>query len=201
MPGLRPNGPSSSTRLSQFPRVAQRMFLISRQSRHQRRQSCEPGAIRPADKPEQETAQAARPVCAQCHSRLSRPRARPAQQAARTRRSSARSILTSRAWRRSPTPARPRGYLALDELWSNAFPMVLPPERARRAWDHLAELKCRHPFLVHQRAGNGVRRPVLGGRRRHCDEYPRACWIVCIHHHVIEYPRADVALSERIGRR
>ena len=30
-------------------------------------------------------------------------------------------------------------------------------------------------------------------------QYPRACWIVCIHHHVIEYPRADVALSERIG--
>ena len=30
-------------------------------------------------------------------------------------------------------------------------------------------------------------------------QYPRACWVVCIHHHVIEYPRADVALSERIG--
>jgi len=30
-------------------------------------------------------------------------------------------------------------------------------------------------------------------------QYPRACWIVCIHHHVIEYPRAGVALSERIG--
>jgi hypothetical protein len=30
-------------------------------------------------------------------------------------------------------------------------------------------------------------------------KYPRAGWIVCIHHHVVEYPRPDVALSERIG--
>jgi len=30
-------------------------------------------------------------------------------------------------------------------------------------------------------------------------EYPQACWIVALHHHVVEYPRAAKALSDRIG--
>jgi hypothetical protein len=28
---------------------------------------------------------------------------------------------------------------------------------------------------------------------------PRACWIVALHHHVVEYPHPAKALSERIG--
>ena len=32
-----------------------------------------------------------------------------------------------------------------------------------------------------------------------CKQYPRACWIVALHHHVVEYPRPAKALSERIG--
>jgi hypothetical protein len=30
-------------------------------------------------------------------------------------------------------------------------------------------------------------------------EYPDACWLVALHHHLIEYPWAAKALSERIG--
>jgi len=30
-------------------------------------------------------------------------------------------------------------------------------------------------------------------------QYPRACWIIALHHHLVEYPRAAKALSERIG--
>ena len=29
--------------------------------------------------------------------------------------------------------------------------------------------------------------------------YPNACWIVALHHHVVEYPQPAKALSERIG--
>ena len=29
--------------------------------------------------------------------------------------------------------------------------------------------------------------------------YPRACWIIALHHHVVEYPKRAKALSERIG--
>ena len=31
------------------------------------------------------------------------------------------------------------------------------------------------------------------------DQYPRACWIVALHHHVVEYPQEAKELSERIG--
>ena len=31
------------------------------------------------------------------------------------------------------------------------------------------------------------------------DRYPRACWIVALHHHLVEYPKPAKALSERIG--
>jgi hypothetical protein len=31
------------------------------------------------------------------------------------------------------------------------------------------------------------------------DRYPRACWIVALHHHLLEYPKPAKALSERIG--
>jgi hypothetical protein len=30
-------------------------------------------------------------------------------------------------------------------------------------------------------------------------QFPNACWIVALHHHVVEYPKASKALSERIG--
>ena len=30
-------------------------------------------------------------------------------------------------------------------------------------------------------------------------EYPKACWLVALHHHLVEYPWAAKALSERIG--
>ena len=30
-------------------------------------------------------------------------------------------------------------------------------------------------------------------------QYPQACWIIALHHHVIEYPNVAKVLSERIG--
>jgi hypothetical protein len=30
-------------------------------------------------------------------------------------------------------------------------------------------------------------------------QFPRACWLIALHHHVVEYPRAAKVLSERIG--
>jgi hypothetical protein len=30
-------------------------------------------------------------------------------------------------------------------------------------------------------------------------QYPKACWIIALHHHIVEYPRPSAALSERIG--
>jgi hypothetical protein len=30
-------------------------------------------------------------------------------------------------------------------------------------------------------------------------QYPRACWVIALHHHVVEYPRAAHAFSDRVG--
>jgi hypothetical protein len=30
-------------------------------------------------------------------------------------------------------------------------------------------------------------------------QYPRASWVISLHHHLVEFPRASNALSERIG--
>jgi hypothetical protein len=30
-------------------------------------------------------------------------------------------------------------------------------------------------------------------------QYPQACWVIGLHHHLVEYPRAGHALAERIG--
>ena len=32
-----------------------------------------------------------------------------------------------------------------------------------------------------------------------CAQYPRACWVVVLHHHVVEYPRPAKTLSVRVG--
>jgi hypothetical protein len=31
------------------------------------------------------------------------------------------------------------------------------------------------------------------------DAYPRACWIIALHHHLVEYPMPGVEFSERLG--
>ena len=94
--------------------------------------------------------------------------------------------------------ARPRGYLELDDLWSNAFPMVLPPEHHDGLGIILLNSNADTHFSFTNALGM-VSADQFSAVDDVIAQYPRACWIICIHHHVIEYPRADVALSERIG--
>lgn len=93
---------------------------------------------------------------------------------------------------------RPRGFHELDELWSNVFPMVLPPERDDGIGIVLLNSNADSHFSFTNALGM-VSADQFSAVNAVFAQYPRACWIVCIHHHVIEYPRADVLLSERIG--
>ncbi len=93
---------------------------------------------------------------------------------------------------------RPRGYLEFDDLWSNAFPMVLPPEHHDGLGIILLNSNADTHFSFTNALGM-VSADQLSAVDAVFAQYPRACWVVCIHHHLIEYPRADVALSERIG--
>jgi hypothetical protein len=83
-------------------------------------------------------------------------------------------------------------------LWTSIFPLVLPPE----ADDCLGIVVLNSNAETHFSFTNALGL-VSADQVRALDivfrQYPRACWIVALHHHIIEYPQAAKALSERIG--
>jgi len=93
---------------------------------------------------------------------------------------------------------KPRRYPALDHLWSNVFPMALPPERDDGLGIVLLNSNADTHFSFTNALGL-VSADEFSAAAAIMMQYPRAGWVVCIHHHVVEYPRPDVALSERIG--
>jgi hypothetical protein len=87
---------------------------------------------------------------------------------------------------------------SLNELWAAVFPMVLPPDRDdglgiillnSNADTHFSFTNALGMISVEQERGIEIA----------AAKYPRAYWIIALHHHVIEYPKAAKALSERIG--
>src|SRR5262249_27517752 len=86
----------------------------------------------------------------------------------------------------------------LTELWTSVFPMVLPPDSDdglgiilldSNADTHFSFTNALGMISADQACGLDIARA----------QYPRACWVVALHHHVVEYPRAAKALSERVG--
>jgi 3',5'-cyclic AMP phosphodiesterase CpdA len=94
--------------------------------------------------------------------------------------------------------ARPFLSRRLDELWVTAFPMIVPPE----SQDGLGVILLNSNADTHFSFTNAL--GMMSSDQMHAieiatAEYPHACWILALHHHVVEYPRAARALSERIG--
>lgn len=87
---------------------------------------------------------------------------------------------------------------AIPELWASVFPMIVPPDTDdglgivllnSNADTHFSFTNALGMVSAEQvQAFNAVR-----------EKYPRACWIVALHHHIMEYPWAAKTLSERIG--
>ena len=94
--------------------------------------------------------------------------------------------------------ARPLVSSALQEVWAKSFPMVVPPDRK----DGLGIVLLNSNADTHFSFTNALGM-VSAGQVRGIDiareTYPDACWIIALHHHIIEYPWAARALSERIG--
>ncbi|MGO4707337.1 metallophosphoesterase [Microvirga sp. 2MCAF38] len=87
---------------------------------------------------------------------------------------------------------------ALSNLWAALFPMVLPPDTE----DGLGVIILNSNAETHFSFTNAL--GLVSTEQAQALEiattrYPRACWIVALHHHVVEYPRPAKALSERIG--
>jgi len=86
----------------------------------------------------------------------------------------------------------------LAHLWTNAFPMVLPPATQDGLGVMLLNSTAETHFSFTNALGlisNLQARALMGI----ADEFPTAHWIVVLHHHLLEYPKLGSALSERVG--
>jgi predicted phosphodiesterase len=87
---------------------------------------------------------------------------------------------------------------SMAALWTSIFPLVLPP----KAEDCLGVVVLNSNAETHFSFTNALGL-VSSKQARALDtilgQYPRAYWIVALHHHLIEYPQPAKALSERIG--
>ncbi len=93
---------------------------------------------------------------------------------------------------------RPNFSTAVSTLWNDIFPMVVPP----RSDDGLGVILLNSNSDSHFSFTNAlgmIPEEQMRGIELMARQYPRALWLIGLHHHVIEYPRAAKVLSERIG--
>jgi len=93
---------------------------------------------------------------------------------------------------------RPYVMTALTELWTKVFPMVLPPDHGHSLGIILVNSNADTHFSFTNALGM-IPTEQLRGIEIATAQYPQACWVIALHHHVVEYPRAAKALSDRIG--
>ncbi len=93
---------------------------------------------------------------------------------------------------------RPRLSRELMELWATAFPLVWPPDAADGLGILLLNSNAESHFSFTNALGM-LAADQVARMRIAVDEYPRARWIVALHHHIVEYPHPAHALSERVG--
>jgi 3',5'-cyclic AMP phosphodiesterase CpdA len=86
----------------------------------------------------------------------------------------------------------------LAQVWAEAFPVVLPPETE----DGLGIIMLNSTALTHFSFTNALglmSSEQSRGMHAVVRQFPKAQWIVALHHHLVEYPTRAQALSERIG--
>jgi len=93
-----------------------------------------------------------------------------------------------------------RPYLSteISNLWNGVFPMVLPPDREDGLGVILLNTNADAHFSFTNALGM-IPAEQVWGIEIAAAQYPRAFWLIALHHHVVEYPRAAKVLSERIG--
>ena len=83
---------------------------------------------------------------------------------------------------------KPRLSRTLNELWAAAFPMVLPPDRDDGLGIILLNSNADTHFSFTNALGM-ISVEQVRGIEIAAAQYPQACWILALHHHVIEYPK------------
>jgi 3',5'-cyclic AMP phosphodiesterase CpdA len=85
-----------------------------------------------------------------------------------------------------------------DDAWSLAFPMVWPPDGE----DGLGIIALNSNAETHFSFTNAlglVPLEEVQALDAAMAQYPRAVWIIALHHHIVEHPKLGHALAERIG--
>jgi predicted MPP superfamily phosphohydrolase len=88
--------------------------------------------------------------------------------------------------------------MKLATLWAEAFPMILPPETE----DGLGFVLLNSTALTHFSFTNALglmSSEQSRGMHAALRQFPKATFVVALHHHLVEYPKRANALSERIG--
>lgn len=94
--------------------------------------------------------------------------------------------------------ARPILSKEIPEVWARVFPMIVPPAKKNGLGIILLNSNADTHFSFTNALGM-VSAEQMRGVEIAAAEYPQACWVIALHHHVVEYPWAAKALSERIG--
>ena len=87
---------------------------------------------------------------------------------------------------------RPRVSKALADLWCRAFPMIVPPDPDDGLGIILLNSNVDTQFSFTNALGM-ISAEQVRGIEIATAQYPRACWIVALHHHLVEYPRAGAS--------
>ena len=93
---------------------------------------------------------------------------------------------------------RPRMSKTLADIWSGIFPMIVPPDTDDGLGFILLNSNIDSQFSFTSALGM-ISAEQVRGIEIATAQYPRARWVVALHHHLVEYPRAGHALAERIG--
>jgi Calcineurin-like phosphoesterase len=94
--------------------------------------------------------------------------------------------------------ARPIFSKEIPELWANAFPLIVPPAHDAGLGIILLNSNADTHFSFTNALGmvSADQMQAFDIARK---KFPRAAWIVALHHHLMEYPWAAKQLSMRIG--
>ena len=84
------------------------------------------------------------------------------------------------------------------QLWTMMFPMVKPPDTEDGLGIIILNSNAETHFSFTNAQGM-VPSEQTKAIEAIADQYPRAYWIVALHHHLVEYPKPVKNLSERIG--
>jgi 3',5'-cyclic AMP phosphodiesterase CpdA len=91
-----------------------------------------------------------------------------------------------------------RQSVRLAQIWDDVFPMIVPPKTDDGIGVALLNSNAESHFSFTNALGiiSALQAKDLMAAM---ERYPRAGWIVALHHHLVEYPTPAKAFSERIG--